>query len=499
LTVTSQVRWLRANAPEVALLVVCVGRLWLMAMPSSLWTDETATAFVARYPGHPSLAIVPPYTQSIYYALPRAMDALFGFSEIAYRIPSVLAMLVALLFVARLTARLVHPDAAWFAVFACLAIPGIDYFAIDAKPYALGMCVATGALYYLVRWLDSARWWHALFFLAFAAVLWRVHQVYWPFYLVFGLYSILRAARRETRVTPVQILAVFAVLGLALAPVALDSLQLLREATTHVFVARPPLLELRRLLRSEWDFIAVCGGLAWLASRLLRWQSPNMRCGGDVLLMAAWWLLTPLTIFLFSQLSSTSLFVPRYLSLHLPGLAVTATMAAAIYIPRGQWRPAILAMAVGALLFNGNWKTLWPEHDPAGWRPAAEYANRMSAGPETPILCTSPFIEAVPPVWREDYPLPGFLYAQLFAYPMRGKPYLLPYHPDGPFRPPEQARQYAVRLSAEILPRYDRFLVYGGIRGVQDWREWLANTPQLRGWRNEERDFGDIRVIVFSR
>src|SRR5579863_8843302 len=135
-----------------------------MVMPSSLWTDETVTALVSQYPAHPSLAIVPPYTQSIYYALPRGMHALLGFSEIGYRIPSVLAMGLALFFVSRIVARIVHPDAAWFAVFTCLAIPGIDYFAIDAKPYALGMCCAAGALYFLVRWLDSARWLDALWF-----------------------------------------------------------------------------------------------------------------------------------------------------------------------------------------------------------------------------------------------------------------------------------------------------------------------------------------------
>lgn len=483
--------WVRANAPEMAILCVLAARLWLMVMPSSLWTDETVTAFAARYPAHPSLAIVPPYTQSIYYLLPRAMDALFGFSEIGYRIPSVLAMGLALFFVARLAARIIDPQAAWFAAFACLAIPGIDYFAIDAKPYALGMCFAAAALYCLVRWLDSSRWIDAAMFVVAAALLWRVQEVYWPLYLVFGIYAMFRMARRETRVGWARFGAVAAVLALTLTPVALQAWALFRNAGAHVFVEPPPLLELRRLVRRDWNFIAVCGGLAWLAARLTRSRERWTPQRSAAVLALAWWLITPLGVFVFSRLSGTSLFVPRYLSLSLPGIAMTATLAAALYIPRRLWRTATLAIAAGALVFAGNWNSVWPEHDPAGWRSPAEYVNRIAETPDTPIICISPFIEAIPPVWSPDYPIPGFLYAPLFAYPLRGTPYLFP------VRVSDEARLYAQRLIPKTLPHHGLFLIYGGIPAAQYWQNWLSQVPELHGWRSDARDFGDILVVVF--
>src|SRR5437870_662066 len=43
---------------------------------------------------------------------------LFGPSESSYRVPSVLMMGVALFLVGGLAVRLIHPQAAWFAVFA---------------------------------------------------------------------------------------------------------------------------------------------------------------------------------------------------------------------------------------------------------------------------------------------------------------------------------------------------------------------------------------------
>jgi hypothetical protein len=62
-----------------------------MPLPSSFWIDELVTSFIVRYPADPSLAVAPQVPASIYYWLPRAMHALFGFSEFAYRVPSVLA------------------------------------------------------------------------------------------------------------------------------------------------------------------------------------------------------------------------------------------------------------------------------------------------------------------------------------------------------------------------------------------------------------------------
>ena len=132
-------RWIYTNWLLIFLLAVCVTRLWLMPLPSSFWTDETGTAFVVQRPTDPSLTVVSQVPASVYYVLPRFADRLFGFSEISYRFPSVVLMGVALFIIGRLAARLLDPGAAWFAVFACLAIADFNFYAIDARPYALGI------------------------------------------------------------------------------------------------------------------------------------------------------------------------------------------------------------------------------------------------------------------------------------------------------------------------------------------------------------------------
>jgi hypothetical protein len=137
------------------LLLLASVRLWLMPMPTSFWVDETVTAFVVRHGGeHPSLKAAPQVPASIYYVLPRLMDRWVGLSEIAYRVPSALALGLALWLIARLAAIIIHPEAGWFPAFACIAFR-IQLSGADARPYALGTCVLAAAL--LFRCAGSTR------------------------------------------------------------------------------------------------------------------------------------------------------------------------------------------------------------------------------------------------------------------------------------------------------------------------------------------------------
>jgi hypothetical protein len=470
----------------VSVFAACIARFWLVPLPSSFWVDELVTAFVVAHPGHPSFAIAPQVPASIYYWMPRISERLFGLSEVSYRVPSVLMMGLALFLIGRIAARLIHPQAAWFAVFACLGLRGINYHAADARPYALGICVAAAALLFQIRWLDRARWIDAALFVLFAALLWRVHLIYWPFYLVFAIYPLMRIAARDTGVTWKQALAVFAVLALALVPVILQALSLLHEAGAHVITTLPGFRDFQHEIR--WSLVVICGGGAWLLSRKPRGRVP----AASLALIGAWWLVTPVAIYVFSHATGNSVFIGRYLSLGLPGTALMATASAAVSIPADRWREASLALGIGVLLVMGQWTVRAPRHDNSDWRSAALAENRFALAPDTPVICPSPFIEARSPVWRPDYPLPGFLYAHLPVYPLRGKLYLFPFESaDG--------EQYAAQLTAATLVQSGRFIVYGGDKNVRFWREWFSRRPELQGWQNQIEKFGDVWIAVFTR
>jgi mannosyltransferase len=475
-------------------LFLCTARLWLMPLPSSFWVDEMGTAFVVHYgAAHPSLAAAPQVPLSIYYWLPRAAEALFGFSEISYRLPSVLAMAAALFLTSRLAARLILPQAAWFAPIACLALRGVNDQAADARPYALGAAIAAASLLFLVRWLESGSRRDAALFILCAAALWRVQLVFWPFYGVYTLYVFARLARGTTRAGWAEAAGVFAVLGLALAPVLIHALALFRDAKAHVIVQAPSIYDLGLSLKV--GLIAVCGGGAWLLSRPWRWPAiTNLPSWDSLVLIGSWWLCQPVCLFGFSWLTGNSVFVARYLYLSLPGAALAATAAAAYFIRPAYWRPLSVVLAAGVLLYLGQWGATWPAHHNSDWRSAAREVSELARGADTPVLCPSPFIEAKPPVWRPDYPLPGFLYAQLPVYPIRGKAYLFP------FESSPEAKQYALSLSQNALSASGRFILYGGDRIVRFWHQWFAARPEFANWQSHlAGHFGDVAVVVFEK
>ncbi|MGB6945530.1 MAG: glycosyltransferase family 39 protein [Bryobacteraceae bacterium] len=477
------------------LLAACITRLWLMPLPSSFWVDEMATVFVVQHgPNHPSFAVAPQVPDSIYYQLPRAAQSLFGFSEVSYRLPSVLLMGLALFLIARLAARLIHPGAAWFAAFVCLSMRGINDQAADARPYALGTCLAAFSLLFLIRWLDAARWWDAALFIASAALVWRVHLLFWQFYIVLFVYALTRLLRHETSAGWLSTLAVFVLLGIALVPVLLDALNLFRHATSHVIVAQPTLRDLRVSLK--FGIILICGAGAFALSRLLHWpRLPAAGFSASLVLIGAWWLLQPLALFTVSRITGSSMFVARYLYIGLPGAALAATLAAAYFIPADYWKPLSAVFAVGVLIMLGQWRQPWPMHHGSDWRLAAHTVDQWARNnPNTPVLCPSPFIEARPPVWQPSYALPGFLYCHLPVYPFRGKPYLLP------FESSPEAKRYVESLAQGPITASGRFLIYGGSGSVRYWRNWFSIQPEFSTWHRERLGpFGDVVVELFEK
>ncbi len=474
------------------LMTVALVRLWVAPMWSSFWVDEMGTAFVVHHGGdHPSFAVAPQVPQSIYYLLPRAAERVFGFSEFSYRLPSLLALGCALLLIARIAARTIHPQAGWFAACACLTLRGFDYQAADARPYALGTLVACASVWFLMRWLDTDRWAYALGLLAAAALVWRVQLIFWPFYVVLGIYAVTRLIRGETDVTWLRLIAVTALLGVCLMPVLLQALVLFRQAGSHVVVAEPTLRDL--LYSLKVGLVAggaACGILLYWVSRKLVVPAPVPTYSSRVL-MLVWWFAEPLCLFAFSWLSGNSVFLSRYLWLSLPGTVLAATLAASIYLPARFWQPAAVVLLLWALAANGQWRERHPLHHNSDWRGAAHKVAELVSD-ETPVICPSPFVEARPPAWGPTYRLPGFLYAHLDVYPVRGQLRLFP------FAGSEEADADATQFLRRTLVGAGRFALYSGQGQVDYWTKWFARQPELSGWAVDRyRDFADVEVVVF--
>jgi hypothetical protein len=426
---------------------------------------------------------------SIYYVLPALSERIFGFSEWAFRLPSLLAMAIAVFFVGRLAGRLVCPNASWFAVFSCLALRGFDYQAADARPYALGTCIVCAAMWLLVRWLDSGRWRHAALFAILAAAIIHIHFIFWPIYLAMAIVVAIRLRESGPPLSRSQMLLVFCVVTGSILTALPDSITLLRQAGAHVVAPMPSLADLTGQLKLSFVMGAGCG--AAIISRIKRWQ-PEEDAAVAFGMPLAWWAAAPLGLFAFSWMTGHSAFVERYLFIGLPGAALMATSLAGLFLPHSAWRPITVALAAGVLLFLGGWNRVKPVHHNSDWRAAAQALSRQLPRSDTPVFCPSPFIEARPPAWRPDYPIASFLYSHLLVYPVPGHIYPLP------FERSADAEDRVQAFSQQILARAPAFAVYGSSKAVASWREWLSGRLEAREWREQRLgNFGDVDVILF--
>jgi len=492
---------------RILLLALCIARVWLMPLPSSLWVDELVTFFVVRHPGDPSFAVAPQVPLSIYYWLPRASLAIFGDSAIALRLPSILAMAAALYFIARLAAKLIHPAAAWFAVFAALAFRNFDYFAVDARPYALGIAIGTASVLFLIRWFDEARLRDAALFVLLAAVLWRVHLFYWPFYLLYLGYAVVTFRRARSSVgqasacaglqpgsllAPRQLLYTLVaalILLCALAPVAITAIDIAREGEAHKFNELPTL---RNLFYLAHGFpILICLAAMWLLKRIFRWRESQPAPATTVALIAAWWLVCPVCLFLYSKISGNGVLIMRYCSLMLPAIALAVTAIVARFLPPVNWKTSALPMGLIALALTGNWTHIWPAHEHDNWRDASA-RERSVAVSTTPVLCPSPFIEAHPPIWTPNYPFPSFLYSHLQFYPLNGTLKLFPFK-----RSVESDTYLDHLLTTELLPAR-KFVTYGSTWSVESLDHWFAARPEIASWHKQSTQFDNLSVVVYS-
>jgi hypothetical protein len=270
------------------------------------------------------------------------------------------------------------------------------------------------------------------------------------------------------------------------------SVALLHQAGVHTVVPKPRLQELEAQLKLS--LLTGITTLGILAARYRRWQQPQLALAGSaVVLIAGWWLIDPLMIFAFSQLSSTSVFVPRYMFLAEPGIALMMTLLISMVVPDRQWKQVTLALALGVLIFAGHWRFVWPPHHNSDWRGAAQSLRAWTGSEDVPVIAPSPFIEARPPIWRPDYPIESFLYSNLDVYPMGGKIYPFP------FDTSPDVEDYAHRLSIDTLAHARRFAIYGGDHAVDFWRDFFSRQAELRGWHSRLLGtYGDVRIVVFE-
>lgn len=464
---------------------------WVPHLADSLWLDETLTYWVIRDGLSETLDRALHYQpQPAYYVFMWFWTRMAGTSEIALRLPSLIAALVACTAIARLGSLLTRDRETGLLAAVVLASSWNVYReSVDARSYMMGLALLLVMALAIIRWTREGRWRDAWASGLIAALLPQFHLFFVLTYPAFAVHLAMR--RDESRIGARQV----GLVGLLLFAGALLYLpvwlELQKHGGSYSFVERPTWRALFEVFVWGAPVVGLLAGLCLSSvfeSRVSFDSDPRGRAVGEPIesengmLLALWMLIPLLVLFGVSMILEMSVFLGRYLIPAIPAVCIFYAMA----LGRIAWGPArVVAMIVMvAASFVANQR---PQDD---FRGAAAAVDEFVAGRvSTPVLFASGLIEGADEAWLRDPVRARYLLAPTEYYPLAGKvealPRRLPGHP--------MARE----ITDPILRTADRFAVvewYGnGARVMQ----WLARRAEAEGFRVVRRSFGGVRVAFF--
>jgi len=462
--------------------------LWLWPMTGSFWTDEFVTWWVAKG----TLAEVGRLSWTyqgqspLYFAIAWMAGRLGGASEVAVRLPSLMAGLAAAYLFFRLVRRLADDAAAWLGLVAFVGLGGIAFSVTEARPYAFGILTSIGATLSLVRWLDGEgrRFEVAAVLLAIAGV-W-FHDMFALVIPAQIAYAYVRGRRSSTISTTAMVMGgVGLVVGIAPLAAQIIALWDRRGSLAGANVAGA-----EDLLMAIFPVVLV-GGL--LVGALLSRTQGEVRLvrvpmGPSVLtLLVTWLLVPPVTLMALSLVTDQMFLAPRYFVSALPAAAALFGLAARALDGDAPRRTVAIVTAILAVLVAGG-----PLKNGTDWRAAAAF-ERSRADPGTVVLLHLALIESSQLDWMDDPEKRSYLMSVSSFYDFDGELIPLPFVLDPP------SKRYLAGLVRTRLADLDRFLIVTSYPDVP-YASWLDGRLGDQGWSSQVAGtFGDVEVIEFTK
>ncbi|MGH2636353.1 MAG: glycosyltransferase family 39 protein [Actinomycetota bacterium] len=463
--------------------------LWIAPIFSSFWLDETITAWIVDDGFGEMLRRAFDHQPMFptYYMVAWVARSVGGASEWVLRIPSLLAMALASVALARLGTRLFDRETGLLAaiVFA-ISAPGA-YAATDARPYALGLLALVVATLLLVRWLDTRNRWAAAGFAVAAALVVYVHYLLAAALVAHVVYAV----RRRRAVGWAALLAVgvgFLVLLLPLAPWFLDTYD--RRSSLSL---TPGTLRGVALSLAPPTIVAALLIGAFLSGRAVRAEATDLRAGRDeLLLLATWASAPPILLFVASRVTGTGVFTPRYLLSALPAIALLAGAGIRMLRPARARRTTMAIFFFLTVLVVGSIAHTTDAGRLEDWRGAARAANALVTDPTTPVILQSGLIESGDVELLTDPEWLPYLLAPTTPYPIGGRIMAAPFDISAPEQGylEELSRRLEGATRVVFVSRESAIAVLG----------WVEGRLAASGFRSRLIGrFGDLAVVTLER
>jgi hypothetical protein len=465
---------------------------WFIAVRAPLRSDELGTywqikeGFSEIWARHFLTLSSPEHAYILWFA-----TKIFGRSEAALRIPSILAMLGAV-YVLYLAAReLFDRDVAIIAAVIFCLHPIIIFESIDARPYAFAALVTNTAILILLRLRrDNSNWLAALFGISAACIVWFQFLFIDILPALVLCFFVVKICDRKTLWRQFGIaLAAFTLTFLPVIPIMLF---LFRTSETHVYESAPNLSDLVWTLSPMWLLLCFClvGSLALSLSALKPRQgdSQNRFERRNILVCASLALIPILILYGMSVGTSLHAFATCHRTNAIPGIA----LCWAIAVSRIRSRALRLLFCVLLVAFHAPMYLTPPNALKHGyaWKYALEYVEKNASVDGAPVLICSDMPEADYTPMPVDSAKESKLFAPLSYYKVSERVVPLPRGLN------DEAKRVGAGFLQEATRKNERFLAVA-VEPSYGTLDWLAQSASATHSVRKLGVFDGIEVMEF--
>lgn len=466
---------------------------WLLAIGAPLWVDETGSYWLIEKGFGQIAARVGFYGFPAYYYILWLGTRVLGTSEIALRIPSVLAMLGAAWLVYLAAREMFDRERAAIAVVVFCLEPVVVFASVDAGVYAFATLMTAAAIVLLLRLGKTDGSWPAVLLgLATAGVMWfhYLFAVIGPA-LVVCFFVVKRGSGRAMWR---QLGAAACGFAAGMAPVVPGIAKMFRTRGTHVYLGAPVWRDLLVMVTPGVGalllFAAAGAALAATAARRRRAGNHWNWAGWDGVICAALAGIPMGILYGVSALTPVHVSAPPWhLLASAPGIALGwAWMARGLESRRVQVALCVLVTAAG--VYRAMTAPMSVSAQPSD-KYAVAAAEKNASVDGAPVVVCSDFVESD----YEPMPVGGAKESRLFSQ-------LAYYRLSVPVVPlPKALNAEAMRVGGEFVDeattRQERFLAMGDEPSYPTL-DWLAKRAAEAYSVRVLGVFSDVKVMEFT-
>ena len=462
--------------------------IWFLALRAPLWLDETL-AYWQVSGGFAKVwtrSLLMPSSVGYLYILWFAKSIL-GSSEMALKIPSLLAMLGAVFFLFRSARELFDRETAYIAsVFFCLET-NVVFAATDARPYGFALLATNLAVFAFIRWMANPTMRRAILFGAAAAAVLYFHYLFAAILPAFAIYYLV-ARGRSLKQDAQQLAAMLVSFGVLMLPLLVRVTNLYQTRVTHVVqeLLHPGLTALNTLapMQTLIGFVAV----AFLAGLVRKIKLPTRDSFPAVLLPLLLALVPAAVLFGVSEVTHAHLIIPRYLTVVAPGSAL-AWAVLTRFIDSPILRKLFCLGLIAVTLFEA-FSSPDSRHHELNFKETHAFVDRNVATDQATVLVCSAFIESDYQSMPTDRTAENPLLSQIDYYPIHAPVTMLPMDLN------EEAMRIGKETVAVAAQRHQRFLVIAAPTSFKTVN-WLIDYSREAFSPQTLREFENIVVVEF--